>query len=279
MGWLCVVVATACSPAPVTPFPAASTAVATWDGGVVTAAEVRTAVRLLGPGLREQFDTPEGRIQFIDALVAKRLLAAEARHQKLDQLPEIRAQVAELEERLLIQSLLAEAERSEPPLPEADLRAYFDGHRELFLQAAAVRVARVLVRKGAKPDLSKAKLERLRQRLLKGEELARVAAEGEGGERSEGGVVGWMDDPSTPIGRVALALEKQGQVSALIELDDAWACVVALEVRPARTPAFEEVREQVVSRLHPTGQRRVFDRLVKRLIGEAGVRINPAGLD
>jgi parvulin-like peptidyl-prolyl isomerase len=245
----------------------------------VTAAEVRSAVRVLGPGLREQFDTPEGRVQFIDALVAKRLLAHEARRKKLDELPELRAQVDELEERLLIQALLAEAERIEPPPSEAELRAHYDANQEAFKQRAAVRLARVLVRKGARPDAAKAKVERLRQRLIKGEAVATIAAEGEGAERTDGGNIGWLDDPNTPIGRVGLALQKTGEVSALIELDDAFACVVALEIRPARIPAFEEVREQVASRLRPTSQRRVFDRLVKQLIDGAGVRINPGAVE
>lgn len=274
----------ACSPAPTpaTASPSALTpsgAVATWDGGLVTAAEVRSAVRLLGPGLREQFDTPEGRTQFIDALVAKRLLADEARRKKLDERPELRAQVSELEERLLIQSLLEEAERTEPRPTEAELRAHFDANPTAFQTNAAVRLARVLVLKGPRPEVSKAKLEKLRQRLIKGEDVTHVAAEGEGAERTEGGSLGWMDDRTSPIGRVALALEKQGEVSAVIELADAWACVVALEVRPARIPAFEEVREQVASRLRPTSQRRVFDRLVKRLVDQAGVRINPSALE
>lgn len=269
-----------CSPAPTEPKNSPlAVVVASWDGGHVTAAQVRSAVRVLGPGLREQFDTPEGRTQFIDALVAKRLLADEARRKKLDERPEIRVQVSELEERLLIQALLEEAERMDPPTADAELRAHFDANPKAFQTSAAVRVARVLVLKGAKPEVSKVKLEKLRQRLLKGEDVVRVAAEGEGAERAEGGSLGWMDDPTSPIGRVALALEKQGQVSTVIELGDAWTCVVALEIRPARIPAFEEVREQVASRLRPTSQRRVFDRLVKRLIDQAGVRINPTALE
>lgn len=285
-GWRCEVIVTLCTlvlgctpePRSVSP-PPEPNPVALWDGGVVTAAEVRSAVRLLSPSLREQFDTPEGRTQFIDALVTKRLLIAAARNKKLDEHPEFRAQVTELEERLLIQSLIAEAERAEPVPSEAELRTYFDANKESFRTTAAVRVARVLVHKRDKPLVSKAKLERLRHRLIKGENVSRVAAEGDGAERSQGGVLGWLDDASSPLGRAALALEKPGQVSAVVDLEDAWACVVALEIRPPNNPPFEEVREQVASRMKPPQQRRVFDRVVKQLFQESGVRINPSAIE
>lgn len=256
-----------------------SPSAATWDGGSVSAAEVRAAVRQLSPSLREQFDTVGGRQQFIDALVAKRLMASEARRRGLDQQPELRAQVAELEERLLIQALLAQGERAQPSPTEAELRKYYAEHEDTFRSRPAAHVARVLIRKGLKPAVSRARLEQLRQRLLKGEGVAKVAAEGDGAERVQGGDLGWFDDTATPVGRAALALAKTNEVSPVLEFEDAWACVILLEKRESRLPPFEEVREQVSSRYAPIAQRIVFDRLVKQLFVEAGVTLNPAAVE
>lgn len=140
-------------------------------------------------------------------------------------------------------------------------------------------MARILIRKGPKLTVSKARLEQLRQRLIKGEPVAKVAAEGDGAEHVQGGDLGWFDDTATPIGKAALALARVHDVSPLLELEDAWACVVLLEKREPRLPPFEEVREQVASRYAPIAQRAVFDRIVKQLFVEAGVSVNPAAVE
>ena len=256
-----------------------SPAAATWDGGIVTAAEVRAAVHHLSPSLREQFDTAGGRQQFIDALVAKRLMAAEARRLGLDQQPELRAQVSELEERLLIQALLTQSERAQTAPGEDVLRKYYGEHEDAFRAPPAVHVARVLIRKGPKPAVSKTRLEQLRQRLVKREAVAKVAAEGDGAERVQGGDLGWFEDTATPVGRAGLALTRAGEISPVLELDDAWACVVLIERREARLPPFEEVRQQVASRYAPLAQRAVFDSVVKKLFTDADVHQNPGAVE
>lgn len=272
-------VASCTKPTPPSPPAASSSAVATWDGGVVTEAEVRSAVRQLGPGLKEQFDSPGGRAQFVDALVAKRLLAAEARKRGIHQQPEIRRQIEELEERLVIQALLAEDARTQPPTDETTLRRYYSENSESFRQPPAVHVLRVLLRKAGKEATARASLERLRQRILKGEDASRVAAQGDGAERATGGDIGWLSEGTGPLTRAALALQKVGEASPLVELDDAFAFVVLVERREARLPPFEEVRETVASRYTPIAQRQVFDRLVKRLFSESGVRLDTAVLE
>jgi parvulin-like peptidyl-prolyl isomerase len=276
---VCLMLSVGCSkpPASVVPSaPAPRDVAASWDGGLITTADVRLAVHQLGPTLREQFDTPAGRTQFIDALVAKKLLASEARRRGLDHEVELTRQVADLEERLLIQAVLAEDAKTTPAPSEPQLRTWYAEHEDAFRQKAAVHIARGLMLK-ASPK-ARERLEKLRQRLLKGEPRERVLADGEGAERKLGGDVGWVEEPITPLADAALALKKPGEVSPLVELPDAFAIAVLVERREARLPPFEEVKEAVASHYAPVAQRQAFDRLVKRLMESSSVKVNAAAL-
>src|SRR6476659_1582493 len=78
----------------------------------VTPEEVAREAERLPPILREKFETPEGRREFAASLVDKKLLVREAHRRGLAEKPEIQRQVRELEERLIVQALLADEERT-----------------------------------------------------------------------------------------------------------------------------------------------------------------------
>ncbi|MFP2926555.1 hypothetical protein ACLESO_15300, partial [Pyxidicoccus sp. 3LG] len=118
--------------------------VARYKGGAVTREELLRESRKLPPALREQFESPVGQKEFARSLVDKRLLVEEARRRGLAKQEDIARQVKELEERLLVQALLAEEERAAGAATEAELRAWYDAHRSELRQPERVHLARVL---------------------------------------------------------------------------------------------------------------------------------------
>lgn len=253
-----------------------------YSGGVVTEGELIAESSKLPSPLREQFESPNGQREFLRSMVDKRLLEQEARRRGLHEQPDIQKQVRELEERLIIQALLAAEEQQVGAPTEETLRAYYQGQRQELGQPERVRVARVFVAvppnaTAAQRAQAKQKAERLAQRLKKGEALAKVAAEGEGPERTRGGDLGFLArgqlrEPA--VDQAAFALESPGAVSPVVAESAGFSVLQLLERQAARIPSFEEVRPELEARVLPQHKRQVFESLLARLRQTGGVQID-----
>jgi len=247
---------------------------------VVSLAEVESEANRLTPGLRDQFANPAGREALVLSLIDKKLLVGEARHRGLDQDPELQRQVSGLESRLLIKALVANEQKAIGPPSDAELRAFYDAHRDRYALPERVRIARVLVRPGAAGPAGKAsaqlRAQALRARLLRGEPLASVEKQAEGPERARGGELGTYaqgDFKAPAVGRAAFALVRPGAVSPVLPTQEGFAVLQLLERLAGRVPPFEEVRAQVAAELSVDRQRQAFDALRKRLRQAADVHL------
>ncbi len=264
--------------------PDGGTLVARFAGGVVTEDELLRAARKLPPDLRDQFSSPVGQRDLLQSLVDKKLLYQEAVRRGLVEDPEIRRQVDELLERLAIQALLAQEEKGMGAAGEPELRAYYDAHRQEFAQPERLHLARMLARVGsaASPKeraQARERAARFAKRLATGEDIAKMAVEGDGAERSQRGDLGLVSpgslgDPA--LEKAAFSLAGPGSVSGVIECSEGFAVLKLLERREARVPPFEEVRAQVEGRLAPQRKRKSFDELVARLRKSGDVQVGVA---
>lgn len=264
------------TPASTRPLVPSTSIAAWWDGGSISVEEVREASLRLPTALRDQFQTPNGQQEFVQAVLAKRLLHAEAERRGITRSPEVVQQVRELEERLAIQALLADAQRLQSAPSEPELRAYFEARKAEFRQPARVRVSRVLLRGRGDDKALRAKLEAIRQRAMKPEAVSKLATLGEGPEAIQGGDIGWVVEATDEETTAALALKKAGDVSPVVTAGGGLAVLVATEREEAHDATFEEVRQVVVGRYAPVQQRRAFDELVKRLKNDVQAQVNTA---
>jgi peptidyl-prolyl cis-trans isomerase C len=246
--------------------------VASFRGGKLTAGDVEEGLQHLPPALRREFDSTAGRRELAQSLIDKKLLAQEARRRHLDERPEIRQQIEELQERLVVQALLAEEEKGTGSVGEDEIQRYYEQHRGEFAQPERVRIARVLaaVAPAASTEAkarARKRAEEFQRRLRKGEALAVVAASGDGAERKASGELGWLSrgERDQATSTAAFALQRPGEASAPVLTPDGWAVLVLLERAAARTPALAEVRNDVVGRADAGRRRRSFDALVLQL--------------
>ncbi|MBZ4421220.1 peptidylprolyl isomerase [Myxococcus sp. RHSTA-1-4] len=253
-----------------------------YDGGVITEAELIAESSRLPSPLREQFERPAGQREFVRSMIDKRLLAQEARTRGLHLEQDIQKQVRELEERLIIQALLAAEEKAAGRPGEEQLRAYYTQHRDEFAQPERLRLGRVLVAfpaeaTAAQRAQAKQKAERFAQRLKAGEALAKVAAEGDGTEKTQGGELGWVaraDLPDRQLEDAAFGLKTVGQVSGVVAEGRGYSVVQLLERREARVPPFEEVKAEVEGRALPQFKKKAFEALIARLRSAGAVEVD-----
>ncbi|MHB8876768.1 MAG: peptidylprolyl isomerase, partial [Myxococcaceae bacterium] len=278
----------ACERKPVTPvqvsYADAGIVVGRFVGGAVTEEELLREAQRLPPDLRQQFGSPFGQRELVKSLIDKRLLFQEAQRRGLAQAPEIRKQVEQLEERLVIQALLAAEEASAGPTQEQELRAYYEANRGEFAQPERVHLARLLAR--VPPSATPAERAKARERaagfakrLARGETMAKIGIEGDGPERARNGDLGLVargDLKDEPLEKAAFALTKPGATSPVSDCREGFAVLQLIERREARTPPFEEVKADVEGRLSPLRKRRVFDELIARLRLGADVQVGVA---
>jgi peptidyl-prolyl cis-trans isomerase C len=94
---------------------------------------------------RLRYQSPERRRELLEEIIDVELLAQDARQKKLDQQPETQQAIRQV----LRDALLVEARRGLPApadLPQEEIRAYFEMHRDDFREPERRRVAHIVVK-------------------------------------------------------------------------------------------------------------------------------------
>ncbi|HMI88903.1 MAG TPA: peptidyl-prolyl cis-trans isomerase [Polyangiaceae bacterium] len=94
---------------------------------------------------RLRYQSPERRKELLQEIVDVELLAQDARKRKLDQEPETQQAIRQV----LRDAILADAKRELPApvdIPEAEVRAYYEAHRDDYREPERRRVAEIVVK-------------------------------------------------------------------------------------------------------------------------------------
>jgi len=100
---------------------------------------------------RLRYQTPERRKELLDQMIAVELLAAEARKRGLDKDPE----TAEAIRQVMRDAIIRQARlKGRPPadIPEPEVRAYYEAHKQEFEEPERRRVAHIVVKDKAKAE-------------------------------------------------------------------------------------------------------------------------------
>jgi peptidyl-prolyl cis-trans isomerase C len=94
---------------------------------------------------RLRYQSPERRKELLQEIIDVELLAQDARKRKLDQEPETQQAIRQV----LRDAILADAKRELPApadIPEAEVRAYYEAHRDEYREPERRRVAEIVVK-------------------------------------------------------------------------------------------------------------------------------------
>src|SRR5262245_45305304 len=140
--------ASASAPQGLTPELAAKVLVRVGDREI-TLGEYAATVERMDQFERLRYQSPERRKQLLDEIIKVELLAAGARRRGLDKLPETQERIRQI----LRDEVIKEAREGLPPpaqIPESEVRAYYDKHRDEFREPERRRVAHIALGDEAK---------------------------------------------------------------------------------------------------------------------------------
>ena len=140
------------------------------------------------------------------------------------------------------------------------LRKAYDEDRDRF-QTTEERHARhilIAIDKGDE-EAARAKAAAVVERLRKGEDFAKVAAEvsADAGTKAQGGDLGWMTPRDAPFENALFAMQA-GAISDPVRSDFGFHVIKLDEIRPATVRPFEEVRDELAGDLRTQRAEKLF---------------------
>ena len=266
--------------------------IAEGDGIRITSQDLDAQLAELAPPVRQVMQTPERKRMLVDNLVRLELLARAAEKEGLANDPAVqfalkKAMAARYRDRFLA------ANRAAKTVTDAEVRQYYEQHRDDFSRPARVRVELVFLdaAEGSSTRAGKAAQARtLLDRVLAAERtnpdaLAQAARENSDDPvtRPLGGDLGFKTSEELEIygkqvADAAFALGAGRTWGSVIETPRGFYLVRAAERLEAQTRSLDEVQGQIAARLTTQRGEDEFEDLVKKLRDAAGVRISDDAL-
>ena len=268
-------------------------AVARGDGVVITVDEFKARLKEQSPVIRSRFTTIERKKEFLDGLVRFEVLAAEAERQGLYEDPDVQNAVRKLMVQKLVQRYFTEG-ASAKDIPEAELREYFEKNKAEYFRPARVRVAAVsfLAAPGTPQRATKAAAARKAAAEIKAQvaknplafgQLAQKYSEDEA-TRSIGGDLGFKSREDLvkaygePFAEAVFAL-KDGTISGVVESTQGLHVLRVAGRQEELNRPFEQVKDQLGSRLFRERKQKDLETWVKGLKEKARIRVDDAALE
>jgi peptidyl-prolyl cis-trans isomerase C len=252
--------------APAAPASADDPVLARVDGAVIRRSDVLQFQRNLPPQFQQM--PIEALIEpIMDRLISQKLLAADGRKQNLQNDPQLRARMAQYEERLLQETLLGRM--LERQVTEAALRTRYEAYTKENPGKDEVRARHILVG-------SEAQAQAILRELRGGADFARLATDRSidpAGKQSGGDLGFFAKDEMVPeFAEAAFAMKPGDTSTAPVRTQFGWH-VIRVEDRRSVSESFEEVRERLTSELSQETMQAYVDNLRK------AARIELFGLD
>jgi len=226
----------------------------------VKTADLRETLAGLDPSQRAQLaKEPAALAQYVRALLVQRLVLKQALEKKWDEDPAVISKIVRARETAISESFLEAASTPDSSYPSADeLKAAYDSNKSKLQIPRSFLLAQIYISAPADADgktqaTAKSKVDDISKQLAgKGADFAAIARRSseEPTSAAEGGKIGWLTEAQIqPEIREKIPKLSLGSISEPIRLADGWHIIKVLDIREARTPALDEIRDNLATQL------------------------------
>jgi peptidyl-prolyl cis-trans isomerase C len=189
----------------------------------------------------------------------------------------------EMEMALKVEKLLA-GRQDTGPIPEADIRSYYDENKQRFQQPERVKASHVLIKiepgdTEAMKNLARTEAERLLGELRQGADFAQVASlNSHCPSKERGGDLGYFERGRMvkPFDDVAFNL-KAGEMSDVVETQFGYHIIKVTDRQEARTIPFGEAKDGIASFLEGQRNQQTLETYTQELRSAASIEYPSSG--
>jgi parvulin-like peptidyl-prolyl isomerase len=185
----------------------------------------------------------------------------------------------QLERTMIVQRVQQTEIMSKLQVTDAELKMYYDSHRDSFTTKPQLTLREILVLvpisdRGVnvgQEEEAKAKAEDIRKRLVAGEPFARLAADlSDSPSKANGGLVGPIAmDVLAPEFQQALKDLKVGDLTPVLRTSRGFQVVKLETMETATVKPFDESRDEIADRIANEKRRGEFTKFLEKLRGQA----------
>jgi peptidylprolyl isomerase len=227
---------------------------------------------------------PQALGQYARALLLQRLVLQQAREQKWDQDPAVIARMVRAREAALSESYLESKSKPDSSYPsEQEIKNAYEANKSKLLIPKSYELAQIFIEspEGGDPAAqakAKSKLEEIRKQLsAKDADFSSIArnSSDEKSSAENGGKIGWLaENQIQPEIRSKLPNLKLKAVSEPIRLNAGWHIIKLLDVREARAPTLDEIRDNLVTSMREEKSRELRQNYITELLKKHPLAIN-----
>ena len=250
----------------------------------VTTDQIRESLAGLEGANGNAAKDPQALGQYARALLLQRLVLQQAREQKWDQDPAVIARMVRAREAALSESYLESKSKPDASYPsEQEIKDAYEANKSKLLIPKSYELAQIFIESHENGDSSaqakaKSKLEEVRKQLAAKDadfsSIARTSSD-EKSSAVNGGKIGWLSENQIqPEIRSKLPNLKLKAVSEPIRLNAGWHIIKLLDVREARPPTLDEIRDNLVTSMREEKSREMRQNYIAELLKRHPLAIN-----
>lgn len=265
---------------------------ATVNGEVITMAQLDSLFAGLSPQMRDNYNRSGGKLAFLQNYIERRLVVQEALKADLDKRPHVRDAILAARDNVLFDRYVREVIAPEV-VPEGDLRAFYESHKEEFRKPERVRARHIIVSPEATPgvvnetgsdaatdDAALAKITRIATQIRGGELtfIDAARAYSEDSAATEGGDVGWFAHGAmVPPFEVAAFKLAKGQMSPIVKTQFGYHLILVTDREAGGLAPYEEVKGDITEAVYAEKAGEILaqvGRLTRELVRDSKVNIS-----
>jgi peptidyl-prolyl cis-trans isomerase C len=237
----------------------------------VTMTEFNKELDKIPMNMKMMVASESGKKAYLDRLIIKRLLLAEAQKASIEKDKEFENKLAEIREQLIIESLLKKKLAAGANITDDDLQKQYDKNKEKFLKDREINTRHILVK-------SDEEARQVKEKLQAGEDFTDLAKRYsiDPNAKVTGGEVGFHPKGTLlpEYEAAAFKLTKVGQMSGIVKTQFGYHIIRLEGIKPPTYVPFAEVKDFIKQQLMQERQKEVLDKYIEELKKNAKITIN-----
>lgn len=245
--------------------------VATVNSEKITFVEFNKELDKIPMDMKMMVVSESGKKNFLDRMIVKKLLLAEAKKNNIGKDKEFQQRLADIKEQLIIESLLKKKLTSDTKLSEEETKKYYEENKERFKKDQEINTRHILLK-------SEDEAKQVREKLQAGEDFVNLAKmySIDPNAKVTGGEVGFHPKGTLlpEYEAAAFRLTRVGQVSGIVKTQFGYHIIRLEGVKPPAYVSYDEVKEFIKQQLAQERQAEILEKYIDDLKAAAKITIN-----